>query len=352
MPTTQAPDAELDEPDLPDGDIPASATTKAAPSEKTHRAALIATAAVLLLVLIALPFALRSMAATLFGEQERILYDLDTDSVVPPVVTEPVGNDRNYVNIAVVALDPASGQATFAISGNRICTTDCTKVDLTLLALDDNAAQRRGLPPTATVTLDSDDHVFSESVVLPVRGRPNRYPFDAYELWLGIAVVVTWPDGTPLSQEEILQHDDTVVTLQSQLSYLEMAPPVSIDPSRASAATDPYAIALVRDLHFERPEYLKILAVLLVTLIAVSGSIALLRRDIDDLLLGIGGLILGVWGIRSVLNSQPLPGVTAIDLALSLVILIMLLGLTVRLTLHFHRGSNWRWRGRGRTNSA
>ena len=335
-----------DDVDLPDHEFPAQRVLTDATNEKAHRAALLATAAVLIMVVVALPFALRSMAGTLFGEQESILYDLVAESVVPPVVTESVGNNRNYVNIAVVNLDPASGQATFAISGNRLCTTDCLNVEITLIALDDNAAQRRGLPPTATITLGPEDRVFSESVNLPVRGRPNRYPFDSYELWLGIAVAATRQDGTPLSLDELFERDATVVTLQSQLSYLEMDPPVAIDPSRAAAATDPYAIALVEDLRFDRPEYLKILAVLLVTLIAVSGAIALLRRDVDDLLLGIGGLILGVWGIRSVLNSQPLPGVTAIDLALSLVILIMLLGLTVRLTLHFHRGSNWRWPGK------
>lgn len=344
------PDDAAEEPDDPD--IPEDGPAPPAPgndlSERSHRAALVVTAAVLLLVVVALPFALRSMAGTLFGEQETILYDLGTDSVVPPVVTEPISPDRNYVNIAVVGLDPASGQATFAISGNRTCPETCSTIDLTLLALDDNAAQRRGLPPSATVTLGPDDRVFSESVTLPVRGRPNRYPFDAYEIWLGFAVVITGPDGQPISLDETVARDSSVVTLQSQLSYLELQPPQRIDPSRAAAATDPWTIALVEDLRFERPEYLKILAVLLVTLIAVSGTIALLRRDIDDLLLGIGGLILGVWGIRSVLNSQPLPGITAIDLALSLVILIMLLGLTVRLTLHFHRGSNWGWRGRGR----
>jgi hypothetical protein len=329
--------------DLPEEELPAQRVLAHATNERAHRAALIATATVLVMVLVALPFALRSMASTLFGEQETILYDLGTDSIVPPVVTEPIGSDRNYVNIAVVSLDPASGEATFAVSGNRTCLAICPTVELTLLALDDNAAQRRGLPPAATVTLEPKDRVFSESVTLPVRGRPNRYPFDSYEIWLGFAFLMTGPDGRPLDVERVLRADNAVVTLQSQLSYLEMAAPVAIDPSRAAAATDPYAIALVEDLRFERPEYLKILAVLLVTLIAVSGTIALLRRDIDDLLLGIGGLILGVWGIRSVLNSQPMPGVTAIDLALSLVILIMLLGLTVRLTLHFHRRSNWRW---------
>lgn len=335
-----------DDIDLPEDEFPAQRVLADASNEKAHRAALIATAAVLIMVLVALPFALRSMASTLFGEQETILYDLGTDSIVPPVLTEPILNHGNYVNIAVVNLDPATGEATFAVSGNRTCPGVCPTVELTLLALDDNAAQRRGLPPAATVTLEPEDRVFSESVTLPVRGRPNRYPFDSYEIWLGFAFLMTGPDGRTLDAERVLRAANAVVTLQSQLSYLEMAPPVTIDPSRAAAATDPYAIGLVQDLRFDRPEYLKILAVLLVTLIAVSGTIALLRRDIDDLLLGIGGLILGVWGIRSVLNSQPLPGVTAIDLALSLVILIMLLGLTMRLTLHFHRRSNWRWPGR------
>jgi hypothetical protein len=333
--------------DLPEDEFPAQRVLADPTNEKAHRAALVATAAVLILVLVTLPFALRSMASTLFGEQETILYDLGTDSIVPPVITEPILNHNNYVNIAVVNLDPATGEVTLAVSGNRTCPGVCPTLELTLLALDDNAAQRRGLPPAATVTLEPEDRVFSESVTLPVRGRPNRYPFDSYEIWLGFAFLMTGPDGRVLDVERVLRAANAVVTLQSQLSYLEMAPPVAIDPSRAAAATDPYAIALVEDLRFDRPAYLQILAVLLVTLIAVSGTIALLRRDIDDLLLGIGGLILGVWGIRSVLNSQPLPGVTAIDLALSLVILIMLLGLTVRLTLHFHRGSNWRWPRRG-----
>jgi hypothetical protein len=75
-----------------------------------------------------------------------------------------------------------------------------------------------------------------------------------------------------------------------------MDPPQAIDPTRALAVTDPYALPLVEALHFQRPAYVKILGVLLVLLISVSGGIALLRRDVDDLLLGIGGLILGIWG--------------------------------------------------------
>ena len=86
-----------------------------------------------------------------------------------------------------------------------------------------------------------------------------------------------------------LLNEGTVVTLQSQLSNLMMDPPQAIDPTRALAVTDPYALPLVEALHFQRPDYLKILAVLLILLISISGGIALLRRDVDDLLLGIGG---------------------------------------------------------------
>ena len=110
-----------DDIDLPEDEFPAQRVLADASNERAHRAALIATAAVLIMVLVALPFALRSMASTLFGEQEAILYDLGTDSIVPPVVTEPILNHGNYVNIAVVNLDPATGEATFAVSGNRTC---------------------------------------------------------------------------------------------------------------------------------------------------------------------------------------------------------------------------------------
>jgi hypothetical protein len=315
----------------------------AARQQNSQRAAMVATIALMAIVLVALPFAIKSMAGTLFGEQQAILYDLMTDNVVPPVVSAPTTTEQSYVNIAVVGLDPVTSLATLAVSGNQVCDGPCPTVELTLLSLDDNAAQRRGLPPSATLTFDADDLMFSQAVTLPVRGRPNLYPFDTYDLWLGFAVHITGPDGRPISVEQEVLQEGTVVTLQSQLSHLVMDPPHAIDPTSIMAVTDPYALPLVEALHFERPDYLKILAVLLILLISVSGSIALLRRNIDDLLLGIGGLILGIWGIRSVLVSQPLPGVSAIDLALSFVILFLLLGLTVRLTRHFHRGSNWRW---------
>jgi hypothetical protein len=80
-----------------------------------------------------------------------------------------------------------------------------------------------------------------------------------------------------------------------------------------------------------------VLTVLLVLLITTSGFFALFMRDLADLSLGIGGIILGVWGIRSVVIQGNLPSVTLVDTMLALVILLLLLGLAVRATLHFWR---------------
>ena len=325
--------------------------TDAAPERVgRHRAGLAATAILVGIVLLSLPFAIRSMAVELLGRQQGTLYDLATNEPVPPAVGALDGPHKSYFNLAVVSIDETTGTATLALSGNRECPAACPAATVTLYALDDNAAQRRGLPPSASLVLQPADLVFSQSLPLPVRGRPSLYPFDTYDLWLGFAVEVTPAGGGPIAVDRQAMAGQAVFTLQNQASDLVMAPPHRIDPSRVLAATDRGMLPLVEALSFERPLYLKVLSVLLVLLISVSGGIALLTRAVDDLLLGVGGLILGVWGIRSVLINQPLPGVSAVDLALSLVILFLLLGLAIRLALHFHRRSNLplplKWPGR------
>ncbi len=318
-------------------------STKPKP-ETGYRIALGIAALLAAVVILSLPFAFSSMGSTLLAQQRNPFFDLYTLQAVSSTVGEDT-TDRSYFNLGVTNIDPTTGLVTLALSGNRTCTAACPKVVVTFLALDDNAAERRGLPPFATLTLAADERVFSESLQLPVRGQPSLYPFDTYELWLGLQIDATQADGQKLgvSLDELRQR--TVITLQNQTSQFSMADPVAIDPSRVAAASDPGQLPLVVALEFTRPDYLKVLAVLLVLLISASGIIALLTRDINDLLLGIGGLILGVWGIRSVLVNQPLPGVSAVDLALSYVILFLLLGLILRLIGYFHHrsGIHWPW---------
>lgn len=60
-------------------------------------------------------------------------------------------------------------------------------------------------------------------------------------------------------------------------------------------------------------------------------------QPINQLLLGVGSLVLGVWGIRAILVPGVPPYVTAVDLALSLVILLLLGGIIARAVLSARR---------------
>jgi hypothetical protein len=286
------------------------------------------------------------------------LYDLATGDVVAPAAAAAAEANATYFNLGVVDLDEETGQITVAVSGNRRCGASCPSLALTFAALDDDADKRRGLPPSVTLTLASDDRIFSQAVQLPVRGQPSLYPFDQYELWLGVGGVEILPNGTSIEVRPETLAGRAIVTLQNRVPDMIMSSPIQIAPETVRAATDPFGFLTVQALSFERPAYLKVLAVVLVLLVTVSAALALFMRDIQELLLGIGGLILGVWGVRSVLMPQSTPTITAVDLALSWLILLLLLGLALRAALHFYRHSDlprppiiWSTRGGPRQSS-
>jgi hypothetical protein len=309
--------------------------TMPAPHRKWYRVALVATVALILLVVGLLPVAVRSMQEIL-GRTSDPLYDMLTRKVVTPDVADQSAIDATYVNIGIVDLDEAKGLATLAVSGNRNCSADCPSLNLTLTALDNDADQRRGLPPSSTLSLSPTDRIFSQSVQLPLRGQPSLYPFDQYQLWLGLGGQAISPDGKTVEIDpQLLQERHAIVTLQNRVPDMIMPSPTNIDPASVRTASDPFHFLAVQAVTLNRPAYLKVLALALVLLITVSAALALLTRGIDELALGFGGLVLGVWGVRSILMPQSIGTVTAIDLALSWLILLLLLGLAIRAALHF-----------------
>jgi hypothetical protein len=296
--------------------------------------------ALIAVVLVSLAFALGSMRRQLLSEQAVAVYDLVSGQALTPADAAQELS-HSFVTISIVDVDEGAQVAALSIAADRTCPTACPTLDLTLFAVADTAAVRRGLPPAVTVTLRPTDQLVLRTVQLPIRGHPSLYPFDTWQLWLGLTITEVRPDGTrvPLTVEQLPSH--ATLSLESPLPDFVMAPPTPIPPPQVAAIHDPRPFAAVQGLAFTRPDYLKILAVILIGLITVSGLLAIFTRAINELVLGVGGLILGIWGVRSILVPQPVPTITAIDLALSTVILLILLGLTVRTALHFHERSEW-----------
>lgn len=306
-------------------------------SKRWYRLALVLTLILIIFVVVALPLALRSMYGTLFTTTDSPYYDLETGrELTAAEVAEASEPDRTYLNIAVTDIAEDTGTASMTVSGHRTCTGTCPGLNLLLLSLDQSAT-RRGTAPSADLQALEAVEVFTEDIELPIAGNPSLYPFDVYTIDLAIAGFSIDAAGTPTPLTAANSGDNLTVAVQNQIAGLLMEDPAAISLPRVRDADDLLEAVAGQQLAFGRPIYLQILTVLLVLLIGISGLLALLTRSIDDLLLGIGGLILGVWGIRSVMVPQPLPTLSLVDLSLSAVILLLLIGLAVRAAIHFHR---------------
>jgi hypothetical protein len=323
---------------------PGDGETAAEPApgmQRLNRMALIVTAVVAIAVLVFLPRALVSLYEEMRGQEISRVYDLFTGSVVDPSQVPPT--DAAFVNITITDLDEARRTAALTISGNRVCPAECPPVTATFYSLASDAAQRRGLPPSAAVTIPGESGSYTFAIELPVRGQPQRYPFDTYTLLLGLLASVTLPNGEEQVVDALeLAQRNVLVTLEDQVGRMTMAPPVPVDPAAVRSPSDPATFLLVDQLTWERPDHQRIMTALLLLLIAVSALLALGLRSVNELVLGIGGIILGIWGVRSVVVTTPLPNITLVDAVLALLILILLLALALRAARHFYRQSGLR----------
>lgn len=343
--------------DKPDADDPAAtpltlADTGALPTslQRRYLISFILTMLVVLLVLGMLPSTAISMVQELRTQAEGQLFDMFTGDAVP--VDSAMTTHQTFINVTVTSIDEASMMASITLSGHRECPVACPETTATLFSLGNDAARRRGLPPFATLTVPPEEGSYSFEIQLPLRGQPQRYPFDDYTLLLGIVVENTFPGGItmPVTRAEVAARTVSF-TLEDLVTRLDMQPPKVVDPAAVRSPSDPADFMIVDELQWQRPRYLRILTVLLVLLISASGIFALGLRTLHELVLGIGGIILGIWGVRSVVVQSPLPDVTLIDLVLGFVMLILMLALAVRAARYFYLRSglvHWRAARRAR----
>ena len=115
-----------------------------------------------------------------------------------------------------------------------------------------------------------------------------------------------------------------------------MTGPFPVDLRRLRSSDDPFDYAEAFAVTFARPPYLRVLAVMLVILIAAAAAYSVYFRPLHDLVVNAGALVLGVWAIRGILTPSNINYVTAVDLALSLVIIFVLGALTTRALIFVH----------------
>jgi hypothetical protein len=301
---------------------------------RAYRLAFLAVAGIVLLVLLLLPFALNSVYWDVVVPSGERRYPL-TSSDDQPAPT------YSRLRVDVVAIDEVNQLATLRVEGVHVCRGGCDAVAerLVLFSVPAEAQAADRISPSESVTLPSTSGVVSQKLQLPVRGSLSVYPLDGYELWLGVGLERTSPDGRgePLTPDEA--RGRLFLTVGEQIPRMVMQPPVQIDPRSVQPAGDELDVRYlaVADLHWQRPAYLKILCMLTILLSAAASAYAVFMRPFDQLILNSGALILGVWGVRSLLLGGIPQDITRVDVALTSIIMFLLSAITFRALNYLHR---------------
>ena len=295
-----------------------------------YRVAFFVTALVALGLVVTLPFSVKSVVDDVLGRSRA------GSSRSRPEDQWPPDPDHTKLHVAVISIDEVQLVATLRVAGHHQCPGCTWKNRVLLVALSADDADANGLPPSAAVVLAPNDVEVSDTMQLPVRGHPIHYPFDRYHLMLGVAYQRVHPDGTLETRSAAQARGHLFLSLQELLPRNAMEGPFPLDPRRVRSSDDPFEYVDAFEVIFERPPYLRVLAVMLVLLIASAAAYSVFLRPLHDLVVNSGALVLGVWGIRSILTPSNLNYITAVDLALSMVIIFLLGALTVRALLFVH----------------
>jgi hypothetical protein len=268
------------------------------------RLAFFLTALVVLALVVTLPFSVKSVVDDVLGPATGRVIKITRRGAGPPDTAASDrlrGRESNYtkLHLAVTSIDEVQLLATIRVSGHHRCAGCAWNRRVLLVAISDDDSQADGLPPSAAILLTTDNVEFSGTVQLPLRGHPIHYPFDRYRMVLGVAYQRIYPGGKLETLSTAQAGEHLFLSLQEHLPRSIMKGPFPVDPHSVSSSDDPFEYAEVFEVMFERPPYLRVLAIMLVILIAAAAAYSVFLRPLHDLVVNAGALVLGVWGIRA-----------------------------------------------------
>lgn len=273
-----------------------------------------------------LPFAVNSVLGDIFQQSNQTFFLQEKVKNVPP--------DHTTLHMDFIALNEWEGTITMRVTGHVSCSQDCAdKRRIVFFSLLDGKNRPESLPPASSVEFDPNELESSQTITLPLVGDPIRYPFDSYNLGIGIAMedIMANGDIKKITQKNAL--NTFYLSVQSRIPRTEMQTPTELAENEVLVQKG-YEYIVLGQTEFIRPLYQKVLTILLVLLVSAAAAFAVFMRPLNELVISSGALVLGVWGVRAILLGANLPGFTSVDLALSVVILFLLSAITLR-ALHF-----------------
>lgn len=249
-------------------------------------------------------------------------------------LTKGQPNAPGYTRLAVklLEIDEVADVVTVRVSGFHSCHEECGKYkDRLVLASFGRHPETKDIQPdTVSIPIPNDAEEINAKVDLPLTGRIMNFPFDTYEIAMGLAIERT-PTG---GESEFLKPGDNAANLA--LSFDEDVPrlaatPIKVlDPVASSPSRAPFKYIYAFQTELFRPLYVKYTVVLMTVLIMIASLYTAMLHQFSQLVLTTGATIFGVWSARTLLIGGYPPDVTILDLCFAVTVILVLLATAAR----------------------
>lgn len=280
----------------------------------------VAVAAVAVAIVL-LPLGASSLLAVLQRPVEGHVYDL----------MRPAGPaaDSTRLEVTATSLNEAAQTVTLRVSGFHNCQGGCPDVErVQFFSVHADSAGALGAPPSATIDLPKTSDEVSQQITLPVRGNLVDYPFDHYRLLLGVTFSRVSASGAAVAFSPRAADRQLAYSFGDAIPRASMSAPTLLAPQPYDSPGVRYDS--IAGVELSRPAYLQVLNVDLIVLIVIAALYGVAFRPFTQIVPTVGGVVLGVWGVRSLLVGSYPPDSTGVDLVLESAILLVLLVVGVR----------------------
>ncbi len=298
-----------------------SAASRPGRVRHAYRLGLVVAAGSVVISLILMPFAFMS----LYSAFEHPAGDHGFDVMTPALLH----GEWTKLNVSAISIDEVSGEVVLRVSGFHNCPSGCRGVQrVQLFSVHSDPSGALGPPPSATISIPADSSEIEQQVTLPITGNLSRYPFDSYRLLLGATFANVSASGvaTPITPSHA--RDQLAFSVSNAIPRISLGAPRILSAHEYDSTGATYDAVVSLD--FSRPLYLRIMTVLLTLLIVLAAAYGVLFRPFTQIVPTVGALVLGVWGVRSLLVGSYPPDSTGVDLVLEGSILLLLLTVAVR----------------------
>jgi len=280
-------------------------------------------ASLIVIIIAGLPFAISSIYS------EVVSNSSDADKFI--LIESDRTDDFTHVEILSKELDPINQTINLKVFGYRNCDAKCDikqlKLHISNFYYKDSNENR--IPESFIINIPADGSEFEEDIILPINGVVYEYPYDRYSMLTAIAL-----ESIVKGVSTYAKTDDNRIRilLDEQTSRLQDTEHRIIPDLRKIMTEHPPVIAFASN--YERPFYVKYIVTLLVILLIITTTATIFLSDFSKLITGSAGIIIGVWGTRSLLLGNLPPDVTLIDIVLTMIVIGTLICVAIKSALY------------------